>query len=148
MAAGPGLPIAESVHRRVAVIGDRRRREKTGELEPAVPVRRAHHGNLDALIAQSSDTSGPFSFDRGPPSSSRPSSRKNSIVAARSSTTIPTLSIRLSAMCQMYLASSILTMDRGLNAEEAHSFSSEHSAETISWNAQRSFCATVNDLQR
>jgi hypothetical protein len=39
-------------------------------------------------------------------------------------------------------------MDRGLNAEEAHSFSSEHSAETISWNAQRSFCATVNDLQR
>src|SRR2546423_360280 len=30
-------------------------------------VRRAHHGNLDALIAQSSDTSGPFSFDRGPP---------------------------------------------------------------------------------
>jgi hypothetical protein len=32
-----------------------------------VAVRRAHHGNLDALIAQSSDTSGPFSFDRGPP---------------------------------------------------------------------------------
>ena len=30
-------------------------------------VGRAHHGNLDALIAQSSDTSGPFSFDRGPP---------------------------------------------------------------------------------
>jgi hypothetical protein len=32
-----------------------------------VAVRRAHHGNLDALIAQSSDASGPFSFDRGPP---------------------------------------------------------------------------------
>jgi hypothetical protein len=30
-------------------------------------VRRAHHGNLDALIAESSDTSGPFSFDRGSP---------------------------------------------------------------------------------
>ncbi len=30
-------------------------------------VRCAHHGNVDALIAQSSDTSGPFSFDRGPP---------------------------------------------------------------------------------
>ena len=30
-------------------------------------VRRAHHGNLDALIAQSGDTSCPFSFDRGPP---------------------------------------------------------------------------------
>jgi hypothetical protein len=32
-----------------------------------VAVRHAHHGNLDALIAQSSDTSGPFSFDRGLP---------------------------------------------------------------------------------
>lgn len=30
-------------------------------------VGRAHHGNLDALIDQSSDTSCPFSFDRGPP---------------------------------------------------------------------------------
>src|SRR5690349_5603844 len=30
-------------------------------------VRCAHHGNLDTLIAQSGDTSGPFSFDRGPP---------------------------------------------------------------------------------
>ena len=27
----------------------------------------AHHGNLDTLIAKSCDTSGPFSFDRGPP---------------------------------------------------------------------------------
>jgi len=49
------------------VIGDRRWREKTRDLEPAVAVRCAHHGNLDALIAQSSDTSGPFSFNRGPP---------------------------------------------------------------------------------
>ena len=49
------------------MIRDGRRREEAGELEPAVAVRRAHHGNLDALIAQSSDTSGPFSFDRGPP---------------------------------------------------------------------------------
>ena len=30
-------------------------------------VRRAHHGNLDTLIAEAGDTSGPFSFDRGPP---------------------------------------------------------------------------------
>jgi len=49
------------------VIRDGRRAEKTGQLEPAVAIRRAHHGNLDALIAQSSDTSGPFSFDRGAP---------------------------------------------------------------------------------
>jgi hypothetical protein len=48
------------------VIRDSRRREEAGELEPAVAVRRAHHGNLDALISQPSDTSGPLSFDRGP----------------------------------------------------------------------------------
>jgi hypothetical protein len=32
-----------------------------------VTVRRAHHSDLDALIAQPGDTSCPFSFDRGPP---------------------------------------------------------------------------------
>jgi hypothetical protein len=48
------------------VIRDDRRREKAGELEPPVAVRRAHHGDFDALIAQSSDTAGPFSFNRGP----------------------------------------------------------------------------------
>src|SRR4030095_1713929 len=59
--------VAESVHRGVSVIRDDRRGEKAGELEPSVAVRRAHHRNLDALIAKSSDTSGPFSFDRGSP---------------------------------------------------------------------------------
>jgi hypothetical protein len=49
------------------VIRDYSRREKAGDLKPAMAVRRAHHGNLDALIAQSDDTSGPFSFDRGLP---------------------------------------------------------------------------------
>src|SRR5918994_2909733 len=49
------------------MIRNGRRREKAGELEPAVTVGCAHHGNLDALIAQSGDTSGPFSFDHGPP---------------------------------------------------------------------------------
>src|SRR4051812_17574495 len=49
------------------MIRDDRRREKAGELEPAVAVRRAHHRNLDALIAQSSNTSGPFAFNCGPP---------------------------------------------------------------------------------
>ncbi len=42
-------------------------REEAGELDPAVAVRRPNQGNLDALIAQSRDTSGPFSLDRGPP---------------------------------------------------------------------------------
>src|SRR5437016_7661273 len=49
--------IAQSVHRGVAMIRDGRRREEAGELEPAVAVRHAHHGNLDALIAESSDAS-------------------------------------------------------------------------------------------
>jgi hypothetical protein len=35
-------------------------------LEAPVAVRRAHHGNFDTLIAQSCDTSGPFSFNHGP----------------------------------------------------------------------------------
>src|SRR5581483_9619506 len=48
-------------------IRNHRRHEKSRELEAPVAVGRAHHGNLDALIAQSGDTSGPFSFERGPP---------------------------------------------------------------------------------
>jgi hypothetical protein len=59
--------VAQSVHRGVAVIRDGRRREEAGELEPAVAIRHAHHCNLDALIAKSSDAPGPFSFDRSPP---------------------------------------------------------------------------------
>jgi hypothetical protein len=47
------------------VIGDRRRREKSRDLQPAVAVRRAHHGGLDAHAAQSGDTLCPVSFDRG-----------------------------------------------------------------------------------
>ena len=43
--------VAESVHRGVPVVGDHGRREEARELEPAVAVRRAHHGDLDALIA-------------------------------------------------------------------------------------------------
>jgi len=38
------------------MIRDDRRREEPGELQPAVAVRRAHHGNLNALIAQPSNT--------------------------------------------------------------------------------------------
>ena len=56
--------VTESVHWGVSMIRDDRRRQKAGELEPAVTVGRAHHGYLDALIAQPSDTSGPFSFNR------------------------------------------------------------------------------------
>src|SRR4051794_12403122 len=43
------------------------------------------------------------------PSSSRPSSAKKEIAASRDSTTMPTLSIRLSAMCPFYNMSSVLS---------------------------------------
>jgi hypothetical protein len=59
--------ITESVHWRATVIGDHRRREEPRQLEPAVTVRRTHHGNLDAHIAQSSDAVCPGSFDWGAP---------------------------------------------------------------------------------
>ena len=47
--------VAERVYRCVPVIGDRRRRKKARELDLAVAVRHTHHGDLDALVAQSSD---------------------------------------------------------------------------------------------
>src|SRR5688572_8789150 len=59
--------VTEGVHRGATVIGDHRRREEAGHLEPAVTVRRTHHGNLDAHVAQSSDAICPVSFDRGAP---------------------------------------------------------------------------------
>jgi hypothetical protein len=59
--------VAQGIHWGIAMIRDGRRRDEAREFEPAVPVRHAHHGNLDALIAQSCDTSSPFPFDRGPP---------------------------------------------------------------------------------
>jgi hypothetical protein len=49
------------------VIGDGRRRAKVGKLDSAVAIGRAHHGNLDPLIGQSGNTSGPFFIDGGPP---------------------------------------------------------------------------------
>src|SRR5512147_1099099 len=49
------------------VIGDHGRREEAGQLEPAVTVRRAHHGNLDAHAAQSGDAICPVSFNCGTP---------------------------------------------------------------------------------
>lgn len=62
-----GAQIAECVHRRVAVVGDDGRGEETREFEPAVAVGRDHHGDLDALVAQAGDATGPFAFDRGSP---------------------------------------------------------------------------------
>jgi hypothetical protein len=103
--------VAPSVHRGVAMIRDRRRREEAGELEPAVAVRRAHHGNLDALIAQSSDTSGPFSFDRGPPFEleaelAKEINRPSEVIDDDFNV------VRLSAICSIYKVPFSLTTDR------------------------------------
>ena len=57
--------VAKGVHWGAAVIRDHGRREETGHLEPTVTVRRTHHGNLDAHVAQSSDAICPVSFDWG-----------------------------------------------------------------------------------
>ena len=76
-------------------------------------VRRAHHGNLDALIAQSSDTSGPFSFDRGPPFELK---AELAIEINRPSEVLDDdsyVSIRLSAMCPIYKVSSIIARFAG-----------------------------------
>src|SRR3954471_10492048 len=59
--------VAESVHRGAAVIGNHGWREESGQLDPAVTIRRTHHGNLDAHVAQSSDAVCPVSFDWGAP---------------------------------------------------------------------------------
>src|SRR5947209_1949575 len=54
--------VAQSVHWGVAVIGDHSRREKSRELEPTVAVWRAHHGDLNALVAQSRDATCPLAL--------------------------------------------------------------------------------------
>src|SRR5581483_11328362 len=46
------------------MIGDHRRREEPGQLEPAVTIRRTHHGNLAAHVAQPGDAVCPLALDR------------------------------------------------------------------------------------
>src|SRR5262249_51337599 len=59
--------VTEGVHRNATVIGDHRWRKESGDLEPAVTVRRTHHGNFHAHIPQSSDAICPVSLDWGAP---------------------------------------------------------------------------------
>jgi hypothetical protein len=59
-----------------------------------VAVRRAHHRDLDAHVAQSSDALCPVSFDRGSPFKLEAELGKKEIAASSDSTTMPTLSIR------------------------------------------------------
>jgi hypothetical protein len=66
--------IFERVHRSVAMICNNVRREKLQEFESAVSVRRVHHGDLDALLAEAGDPPRPLTSDVASLSTSRPSS--------------------------------------------------------------------------
>lgn len=55
--------IAERVDRGGSVVGDDGWPEEAGKFEPTVAIRCAHHGNLDMLITEASNASGPFPVD-------------------------------------------------------------------------------------
>src|SRR5436853_6987048 len=55
--------VAEGVHRGIPMIGDHLRRDEARELEPPVAVRRAHHGDLNGLVAQAGDATCPPALD-------------------------------------------------------------------------------------
>jgi hypothetical protein len=57
--------VPEGIHRSDTVIGDNGRRQEAGQLNPAVAVRRTHHGNLDAHVMQPGDAICPASFNWG-----------------------------------------------------------------------------------
>jgi hypothetical protein len=54
--------ITEGVDRGVPVVGHHGRRDEPREFEAAVAVRRAHHRDLHALVAEAGDAPCPFSF--------------------------------------------------------------------------------------
>jgi hypothetical protein len=78
------------------------RASEAGELRPALVIRGANVGNLHALISQSIDKPGAFSFDGGPPLEFEADLAEDSMLPPTSWTKIPTLSIRLSAICPTY----------------------------------------------
>src|SRR5207344_1751750 len=55
--------VSQRVHGRCPVIGRDGGGVEARELEAAVAVGGAHHGNLDALAAHSGDTAGPLTFE-------------------------------------------------------------------------------------
>jgi hypothetical protein len=71
----------------------------------------AHHGDLDVLIAQTSDTTGPFALDRRAAFEFEAQLLKK--VTPSSSTTIPMLSIRLSAIFRLLGFSAYFLPERG-----------------------------------
>ena len=58
--------VAQGVDRGVPVICEHLRRKEARKFEPAVPVRCAHHCDLDALVTQAGDAPCPLTLDHAP----------------------------------------------------------------------------------
>ncbi|CAK7261668.1 protein of unknown function (plasmid) [Shinella sp. WSC3-e] len=58
--------VTQSVDRGSSMICDNGWSEEAGEFEPAVAVGRPHHGDLDMLVAETSDAPGPLALDHRP----------------------------------------------------------------------------------
>jgi hypothetical protein len=85
---------ARGVRRRVPVAAPARRGVKPRQLEPSVAVRGLHHRDLRPGALEPHDAVHPTALDRPPALQLSPSSTKNSVAAARLSTTMPTCSMR------------------------------------------------------
>src|SRR5262249_25373793 len=68
------------------------------QLEPAVAVRRAHHRDLDLLVAEAGDPPCPFSFDHRLPLQLEAELAEELDRRFEVSTTMPTLSMRFTAI--------------------------------------------------
>ena len=64
--------VSEGIHRGAPVVGDGRRSEEPGELEPALAVGSAEHRDLDPLALHPRHPAGPFSLDHGAPLERQP----------------------------------------------------------------------------
>jgi hypothetical protein len=68
------------------------------EFESAVAIGRDHHGDLDALETQSGDAPGPCAFDGSAPFERHAKLGEKAMAVSRDSTTMPILSMRISAI--------------------------------------------------
>jgi hypothetical protein len=85
---------ARGVRRRVPVAARARRGVKLHQLEPAMAVRGLQHRDLRPDALEPHHAVHPTALDRPLARSLSPSSTKNAVAAARSSTTMPTCSMR------------------------------------------------------
>jgi hypothetical protein len=84
----------QGVRRRVPVAAPGRRGVKLHQFEPSMAVRSLQHRDVHADALEPHHTVHPTALDRPLTSTLSPSSTKNLVAAARSSTTMPTFSKR------------------------------------------------------